>query len=352
MVYSVFAGGAVIRVDLAVGCQGDGPREGNLMPTDLITSVGTFKKFPYISSLGCAGKPCGAGNKPCGPGQIPSATISKSGPYLVSQRTPLKSTRVRIGNGDRGISQTIRYMYGAVMGNEGVGSAEIRRQALTIVQGVASRDQQGEVAAVLQWVKSNIAFRGEWAETVQTPLVTLQLRAGDCDDQSTLMAALLGSLGYKTRFKTVAADPSAPYAFSHVYIEIFQRKTGQWIALDSTVPQSFPGWQPPRIFRQKTWRTMGDPPDPATISTPGASSSSGKISNTQAILQLLTPISQGVADRLRYGGNPPKTANLNFGLNTSSLSAGGISPTIVIAGGAVAFVAVLALAFSGRRERA
>ena len=72
------------------------------------------------------------------------------------------------------------------------------------------------------------------------------------------MAALLGSLGYKTRFKTVAADPSAPYAFSHVYIEIYQRKTGQWIALDSTVPQSFPGWQPPQIFRSKAWRTMGD----------------------------------------------------------------------------------------------
>jgi hypothetical protein len=275
-------------------------------------------------------------------------TSSKSRPYLVSQRTPLNSTRVQIGRGDRGIAQTIRYMYGAVMGNEGVASAEIRRQALTIVQGVPSRDQQGEIAAVLQWVKSNIAFRGEWAETVQTPLVTLQLRAGDCDDQSTLMAALLGSLGYKTRFKTVAADPSAPYAFSHVYIEIFQRKTGQWIGLDSTVPQSFPGWQPPRIFRSKAWRTMGDP-DPSTVATPGASASSGPVTKTQAILQLLQPLSQGIADRIRYAGNPPKTANLNFGLNTSSLTAGGISPTVMIAGGAVALGLVLAFAFKGGR---
>jgi hypothetical protein len=315
---------------------------------DLITSVGRHKRFPYLSTLGCPGKPCGAGNK-CSQassgGQIPRP---QSRPYLVNQNTPLKSTRVQIGQGDRGIAQTIRYMYGAVMGNEGVASAEIRRQALTIVQGVASRDQQGEIAAVLQWVKSNIAFRGEWAETVQTPLVTLQLRAGDCDDQSTLMAALLGSLGYKTRFKTVAADPRAPYAFSHVYIEIFQRKTGQWIALDSTVPQSFPGWQPPQIFRQKAWRTMGDP---GTVATPGASASTGAVNKTQAILQLLSPLSQGVADRIRYGGNPPKTANLNFGLNTTSLTAGGISPTVMIAGGAVALGIVLAMAFRGR-ERA
>jgi Transglutaminase-like superfamily len=318
---------------------------------DLITSVGPFKSFPYLSTLGCPGKPCGAGNKSCGPGQIRNvqtqAMIGKSRPYLVQQRTPLNSTRVRIGSGDRGISQTIRYMYGAVMGNEGVASAEIRRQALTIVQCVPSRDQQGEIAAVLQWVKTNIAFRGEYAETVQTPLVTLQLRAGDCDDQSTLMAALLGSLGYKTRFKTVAADPSAPYAFSHVYIEVFHRKSGQWISLDSTVQQSYPGWQAPRIFRSKAWRTMGDPPD--TVATPSASASTGPVSKTQAILQLLQPLSQGVADRIRYGGNPPKTANLNFGLNTSSLTAGGISPTWVIAGGAVTLGLVLALAFKGGR---
>ena len=327
---------------------------------DLITSVGPYKRFPYLSTLGCPGKPCGAGNKPCGQGQIQNAA-GKSRPYLVQQRTPLHSTRVQIGRGDRGISQTIRYMYGAVMGNEGVANAEIRRQALTIVQGVASRDQQGEIAAVLQWVKSNIAFRGEWAETVQTPLVTLQLRAGDCDDQSTLMAALLGALGYKTRFKTVAADPSAPYAFSHVYIEIFQRKIGQWISLDSTVPQSYPGWQPPRIFRAKAWRTMGETPtpDPASVSlTPGTTvstaqgtASSGKISATQAWLQILTPLAQGAGDRIRTGGNS-KTANVNFGLNTSGLNIGGISPTVVIAGGAVVLGVVLALAFKGRGERA
>jgi hypothetical protein len=311
---------------------------------DLITSVGRHKQFPYLSTLGCPGKPCSAGNK-CGQGQIPSSAR----PYLVQQRTPLKSTRVQIGRGDRGISQTIRYMYGAVMGNEGVASAEVRRQALTIVQGVASRDQQGEIAAVLQWVKSNIAFRGEWAETVQTPLVTLQLRAGDCDDQSTLMAALLGSLGYKTRFKTVAADPRAPYAFSHVYIEIFQRKTGQWVALDSTVPQSFPGWQPPNIFRQKAWRTMGEPPAADPNADAKAAKAAADAARTQGIFNLLQPIANGVGSRIQFGGKSAQE-NLNFGLNSNTT--GGISPTWIIAGGAVTLGIVMAMAFSGRRERA
>jgi transglutaminase-like putative cysteine protease len=198
---------------------------------DLITSVGRFKQYPALSRLGCPG-PCS------GPGKCNTAP----GPQLV-RRTPLNATRVRISSGDRGIAQTIRYMYGVVMGNEGVTNPEIRRAALQIVQNVASRDQQGEISTILQWVKANIKFRGEYKETVQTPLVTLQLHAGDCDDQSTLMAALLGSLGYKCRFRTVAADPTAPYAFSHVFTEVFQRKTGAWISLDSTVPQSLSQYQ-------------------------------------------------------------------------------------------------------------
>src|SRR5579883_1426692 len=82
--------------------------------------------------------------------------------------------------------------------------------AMLAVQNIPSRDQAGEIQAVLDWVKQNIKFRGELGETVQTPLVTLQLRGGDCDCMSTLTAALLMALGYKVRFKTVAADPTAP----------------------------------------------------------------------------------------------------------------------------------------------
>jgi hypothetical protein len=240
---------------------------------------------------------------------------------------------MRISTGDRGIAQTIRYMQGVVLGNEGAASAEIRRQALTIVRPIASRDQQGEIAALLQWVKNNIAFRGEYKETVQTPLVTLQLLAGDCDDHCTLLAALLLSIGYKVRFNTVAADPSAPWAFSHVFTEVFQRKTGQWIALDATVPGSFPGWRPPRVTRSQSWRALGDP------AGPGA--------NTQAVVQLLTPISQAVATRIAYGNNPPKQATLNVGLNSNS---GGISPLWIFAGGSALFIAV-AYAMSGKGGR-
>lgn len=301
---------------------------------DLITSVGPHKQYPYLS-LGSIDNTA-----------QPGASSPARRPFLVQKKTPLKSTRVRIPGGDRGIGQTIRYMYGAVMGNEGVGSPEIRRQAIQIVQGVASRDQQGEIAAVLQWVKTNIAFRGEYAETVQTPLVTLQLRAGDCDDQATLLAALLSSLGYKTRFRTVAADPSAPWAYSHVFTEVFQRKSGQWISLDSTVPQSVPGWQPPRVFRSQAWRTMGE--DASSTAASGATAATGPLPKSQIFFQLLNPLSQAVSDRIRFGANPPRPKNLNVGLNTTSFnSGGGISPAVVYVGGALTLGTILVLAFRG-----
>ena len=266
---------------------------------------------------------------------------------------------MRIPGGDQGTAVTLRVMYGVVAGNEGAANGEIRRQAIEITRNVASRDQQGEIAAVLQWVKTNIKFRGEYKETIQTPLVTLQLRAGDCYCQTALIAALLASLGYKTRFKTVAADPSAPWAYSHVFTEIFQRKTGQWISLDSTVPNSYPGWQPARIFRQKTWqgfdaghpqRRLGDPPDPGTINVPGGTGSAGQVTKTQAFLQLTTPIAQALANRIQYGNNTPRSANLNLGLNTTSLSSGGISPTMVYVGGAAALGVILLIAARGGRN--
>lgn len=305
---------------------------------DLITSVGPHKQYPYLTLGGTTPAP-GSNTRPAAP---------RSGkPYLVSRNTPLKSTRVRIPGGDRGIAQTIRYMYGAVMGNEGVHSPEIRRQALKIVELVASRDQQREISTVLQWVKNNIAFRGEYAETVQTPLVTLQLRAGDCDDQSTLIAALLSSLGYKTRFRTVAADPSAPWAYSHVFTEVFQRKRGQWISVDSTVPQSFPGWRPPHVFRSQSWRAMGSlaEGDPTTVTTPGSTQASGPVPKSQILLQLAKPIADAVGQRIAYGANPPKSANLSLGLNSTNV--GGVPPAVLYVGGALALGTIFVLAFRG-----
>jgi transglutaminase-like putative cysteine protease len=156
--------------------------------------------------------------------------------------------------GDNAIIATIRAMQALVYGRGGVKSPDVRVAALEAVKGVERG--QAEIESVFNWVKEHIEFRGEHAETLQEPRVTLQLGAGDCDDHAMLVSALAASLGFRTRFRTVAT-PSSPEDFSHVFAEIEDKKTGQWIPVDSTVGSSYAGWAPPNATRSQDFRILG-----------------------------------------------------------------------------------------------
>lgn len=178
-------------------------------------------------------------------------------PSDAGSRIPLRAQYATIPDGDAGIKQTIAQMMRFVtQSGEGARHPEVRRAAIAATGGVDSRDYDGELRSILQWVKQNIKFRGEFRETIQTPLVTLALGAGDCDDFSILIAALARALGYQTRFRTVAADADAPGEFSHVFPEVQHKKTGEWIPLDATVASSYAGWAPSVITRNKAWPAM------------------------------------------------------------------------------------------------
>ncbi len=169
--------------------------------------------------------------------------------------------RYPLADGDAGIARTVQWMSGLAKGSEGANHPLVRRTALEITRGLDSKDKTSQIAAVLNWLKSNLDFRGEYKELLQSPVVTIQLGAGDCDDHSMLAAALLKTLGYNTRFHTVAADPEDPAQFSHVFCEVYDPNTGEWTALDSTVPRSFPGWRPEAVYRTKSWAPLGDAGD-------------------------------------------------------------------------------------------
>lgn len=166
---------------------------------------------------------------------------------------PTNVKRIPLPDGDRGIAVTIDWMNKAA--RDGARDPQIRQLALQIAQGVGNKDSTGELNAVYAWVKQTIRFRGEWDETVQAPEVTLKFGAGDCDDHSVLMCALLGSIGYRCRFKTVAVR--GEQQFTHVYAEALDPATGQWTALDTTVQQAYPGWEPPDKSREKEWKALG-----------------------------------------------------------------------------------------------
>jgi len=118
----------------------------------------------------------------------------------------------------------------------------VRDRALALIAGVDHKDYMGQYAAIYAWVRDAVQYVRDVVdvETLQTPIETLRSMAGDCDDKSLLLAALLQSVGFAVRFVAVGFD--GPDSFDHVYIEA---RVGQhWIAADAT-EREYLGWYPP-----------------------------------------------------------------------------------------------------------
>lgn len=160
--------------------------------------------------------------------------------------------RFNLPLGDAGVYRTVSKMQQLTMGPVGVGSGLVRAAALEATRG-SVRDCT-EIEAVFRWVKENIDFRGEAEETLQSPEATLRMGGGDCDDHAMLLAAMLKSLGYAVQFKTVSVAREAPEEFSHVYAVVQDKVSGQWIPVDTTVKNSYPGWEPTDIVRSQMYQ--------------------------------------------------------------------------------------------------
>jgi hypothetical protein len=84
-------------------------------------------------------------------------------------------------------------------------------------------------------------------------LVRMSQPKEDCDGFTMLLCALLGAVGVKTVIVTIAADPSDPSRWSHVF-PMAVLPSGNVIPLDAS-HGTHPGWMVPRahIFRWQAW---------------------------------------------------------------------------------------------------
>jgi transglutaminase-like putative cysteine protease len=125
-------------------------------------------------------------------------------------------------------------------------AGQVRETALALIQGLPPKAYAQEVRALFEYVRDAIRYVRDihGVETLQTPVATLELEAGDCDDKATLLAALLQSIGHPTRF--VAEGYRSPGHYSHVYLQTRVGRPGQWLSLDPTVSTATVGWAPPR----------------------------------------------------------------------------------------------------------
>ena len=124
----------------------------------------------------------------------------------------------------------------------------MRALALEIVKGAPEHGDIAEDEAILRtfyFVKNNIAYRQAPRDydLYATARRTMQLRGGDCDDHTILVAGLLNNLGFLTGAKVISPDG----VNWHIYpVAGIRNRTNPSaiVPLDTTQPESFPGWEP------------------------------------------------------------------------------------------------------------
>ena len=178
------------------------------------------------------------------------STVLGSAETLAANGRRIWSVDVEIPAGKKGTAATVAWMGRlALEGSRSPGVIDLARR---IVAGTGHKDYVAQADAILQHMKRTVQYlrdpRG--LEHVQTPSWTLYgVRAGDCDDHATAIAALALALGFEAGFRTVGATASH---FSHVYAVV--NLDGRWVALDSTIARSYLGWEPEGVALSKTWR--------------------------------------------------------------------------------------------------
>jgi hypothetical protein len=168
--------------------------------------------------------------------------------------TTLTSPQISLGHIPRGYVGTLRTVgHMMVLIRAGAKDFYVRQKAIDILleRGVKPKDYLGEMKALFEWVQRNVRYTKDpfRVEVLHSARRMLELRAGDCDDMSILLSAMLESIGHPVRLVLSGPDPLRPRLFSHVYLEVYHK--GRWIPLDATMPYPM-GWAP-RALVKKTF---------------------------------------------------------------------------------------------------
>lgn len=154
-------------------------------------------------------------------------------------KTPTLAQLIEISDGKEGTKQTLKIMRRLV--RDGKKSVTVRSAALALLHDILQKDYRNEIYRIHSFVRDEIRYVRDIneVETLQTPDKTLELKHGDCDDKSTLAAAMLESIGHPTRFVAAGYGNGD---FSHVWVET---KLGAiWLPLECTEPVPL-GWKAP-----------------------------------------------------------------------------------------------------------
>jgi hypothetical protein len=129
----------------------------------------------------------------------------------------------------------------------------VKGRVVTLADGHQARyaqcrpkDYMQEMRTLHAFVRDHISYVRdvEGVETLQTPVQTLNVLAGDCDDKAMLFAALAGAIGFPTRFAAIGVRDQP---FSHVMAQALDERSGDYVNAETilTDPPVELGWEPP-----------------------------------------------------------------------------------------------------------
>lgn len=104
-----------------------------------------------------------------------------------------------------------------------------------LVRDIPQKNYLAECIAIYNYVRDYIRYVRDTLniETVQTPVQTLKIATGDCDDKAVLLCSLLQSIGHRTRFLVVGSNGR----FYHVLVQVFVNN--RWFNADPCEPLPF-----------------------------------------------------------------------------------------------------------------
>lgn len=156
---------------------------------------------------------------------------------------------VQVPKGPRGTIASARLIANLI--REGARDFYVRQKAIEIFRaaGAQPKDRFGEVLSLFHWVRNNIRYTRDIfrVELLHTARRMLELRAGDCDDMTILLGAMLVATGHPVRIALTGFRPNKPHVYSHIYPEVNVK--GKWIALDTTMDRPI-GWAPPALWKR------------------------------------------------------------------------------------------------------
>ena len=154
-----------------------------------------------------------------------------------------------VPRGPRGTLETARII--AELIAEGAKDFLVRQKAIAIFRecSVPPKDKWGEIVSLFEWTRKKIRYTRDIfeVETLHTARRMLDLRAGDCDDMTILLGAMLKATGHPVRLCLAGFRRGFPHLYSHIYPEV--RIGKRWIAIDATMHHPI-GWAPPAIWKR------------------------------------------------------------------------------------------------------